>query len=484
MIQTKILIVEAEGFIANDLARRLNSSGYSIPSIASSGIDALKHIKDNKPDLVLMDVSLQRERDGISAGRKVISTYDVPVIYLTAYADNVILKEVKKSGAYGFLVRPFKDTELISTLELALYRHSADKHLKESENRLSTTLNSINDAVISTNKDGMIIFMNPLAELLIGWKLDKRRAKNLQDIFNITNYENDGKSENLTEKIIRDGFTVAQTKYIMKPVKGRKKTIELSSAPILDNRGNTAGAVVIFRDITRRIGREKKILGYQKQLQMLTSQLSLIEENEKRRIATELHDCVGQTLALSKIKLGLLHKKAPSEELKNNINEILSLIEQTIKETRTLTFELSPPILYELGLSQAVKWLIDQFREKYGLNVLLTDDGLEKPFDNRTRFFLFQAVRELLINVVKHAETSDVRITMSGGDGELSIIIEDDGIGFSASPPGHDGYGLFNIRERMNQINGQFEIKSDQGCGTRVRLLAPMMIDRKLTERG
>jgi PAS domain S-box-containing protein len=484
MIQPKILIVEAERFIANDLNRRLKSSGYSVISAASSGKDALNHIKENKPDLVLMDVSLQGETDGMAAGRKVIAKYAVPVIYMTAHTDKSLLKEAKTSGAYGFLVRPFQDSELKATIELALYRHKTERNLKDNENRLSTTLESINDAVISTDNEGIIIFINPLAELLTGWHLDKRRKNHLQDIFDIRDYVHPRKAENVTEKIVRDGLTVTQTKYILRPVKGRNKTIELSSAPIMDHRGNRAGAVVIFRDITRRIEREKKILGYQKQLQMLTSQLSLIEENEKRRIATELHDCVGQNLALSKIKLGYLHKTAPSEEFKNNINEILLLIEQTIKETRTLTFELSPPILYELGLGQAVKWLIDQFREKYGLNVSLTDDGLEKPFDNRTRFFLFQAVRELLVNVVKHAETSDVRIMMSGGDGELSIIIEDDGIGFSASPPGHDGYGLFNIRERMNHINGKFEIKSDQDCGTRIRLVAPMMIDSKLTERG
>jgi PAS domain S-box-containing protein len=222
---------------------------------------------------------------------------------------------------------------------------------------------------------------------------------------------------------------------------------------------------------------EKKLLEHQKQLRSLSSQLSLIEENEKRRVATELHDCIGQTLALSKIKLGLLSKATHSSDTKKNIREILQLIEQTIKETRTLTFELSPPILYELGLSQAIKWLIDQFRDKHALNIDLIDDGHDKPFDNNTRFFLFQAVRELLINVVKHAQATNVTIRVKRVDGKLNIVIEDNGKGFARPSVKYDGYGLFNIRERMNHINGQFEIESLPGHGTRVTLVAPLMLD-------
>lgn len=222
---------------------------------------------------------------------------------------------------------------------------------------------------------------------------------------------------------------------------------------------------------------ESKLLDYQKQLQLLTSQMSLIEEKEKRRIATELHDCIGQTLALSKIKLGMLNRSAPSPEFKDNIREILNLIEQTIKETRTLTFELSPPILYELGLTQAIKWLIDQFREKHGINIIFIDDGHNRQFDNNTRFFIFQSVRELLMNVVKHAKATCATITMKADNGCHHLTLEDDGIGFSIPSVNYEGYGLFNIRERMNHIKGEFKIKSVPGRGTRVTLVTPLIDD-------
>lgn len=231
------------------------------------------------------------------------------------------------------------------------------------------------------------------------------------------------------------------------------------------------------QEIQTRKKAEKKLLDYQKQLQSLTSQMSLIEEHEKRRIATELHDCLGQTLALAKIKLGLLNKLV-SAELKGNVKEILQLIEQTIKEARTLTFELSPPILYELGFDQAIKWLIDQFHDKYGTKFMLVDDGSDKPFDSNIRFFLFQAVRELMINIVKHARSDRAKIVISRRNNRLQISVKDKGIGFSSESVKESGYGLFNIRERMNHIGGKFEIKSTPGQGTSVTLVAPFNHNR------
>jgi PAS domain S-box-containing protein len=233
------------------------------------------------------------------------------------------------------------------------------------------------------------------------------------------------------------------------------------------------------KEIRVRRNAEKKLLDYHKQLQSLASQMSLIEEREKRRIATELHDCIGQTLALAKIKLGLLNKLAPSAELKSNTREILHLIEQTIKETRTLTFELSPPILYELGFDQAIKWLIDQIREKYGIKTTLIDDGSDKPFDSNIRFFLFQAVRELMINISKHAQSDTAKITLTRLKDRLKISVIDYGIGFSDTVPRKSGFGLFNIRERMNHVNGKFNLSSTPGQGTVVTLEAPFDLSEK-----
>jgi len=224
---------------------------------------------------------------------------------------------------------------------------------------------------------------------------------------------------------------------------------------------------------------EKQLLTYQKQLQQLSSQISLIEEREKRRIASELHDCIGQTLALTKIKLKSLMKLSGSEESKNIIEEILHLVDQTIKGARTLTFELSPPILYELGFCHAVQWLVDQFNEQQDIEIILDKYDGEVALDNSVRFILFQALRELLINIVKHAQATEVSINMSVVKGKLKIVVEDNGIGFPENSHIYSGYGLFNIRERMNHINGHFEIiPRTINKGTR----ATLMVSLKLSE--
>jgi signal transduction histidine kinase len=222
---------------------------------------------------------------------------------------------------------------------------------------------------------------------------------------------------------------------------------------------------------------EKQLLAYQKQLQLLSSQISLIEEREKRRIASELHDCIGQTLALTKIKLKSLRKLSGSKESKSIIEEILQLVDRTIKGARTLTFELSPPILYELGFCYAVQWLVDQFNEQQDIKIILGKYDADIALDNSVRFILFQSLRELLINIIKHSQATNVSINMSVVKGNLKIVIEDNGIGFPGKFHTHSGYGLFNIREKMNHINGHFEIMPvANNRGTRATLMASLKL--------
>ena len=205
----------------------------------------------------------------------------------------------------------------------------------------------------------------------------------------------------------------------------------------------------------------------------------LTEERERRHIATELHDRIGQTLAVTKIKLGELREASASSEVAKALGEIRGFIEQTIQDTRSLTFELSPPVLYELGLEAALAWLINQTREKHGLRIELKDDGQSKPLDNGCRVIVFQAARELLFNIVKHARAHSATVSVRKDDNDIRIDIEDDGIGFDSSELeateiGSRGFGLFSIRERLRPLGGRMEIHSEPGGGTHVTLVAPL----------
>jgi len=257
------------------------------------------------------------------------------------------------------------------------------------------------------------------------------------------------------------------------------RSFDHSLYPVFDAQGKVARIAVYIRDITHRKQAEDRIRAYQERLRSLASQLSLTEERERRRIATALHDRVGQTLAICKIKLGPLRRSASSTDLAEPLDEIHQYIEEIIRDTRSLTFELSSPILYQLGLEAAVEWLTEQAWERDGIPSKFQDDRQPKPLDDDVSVLLFQAVRELLINVVKHAQAQSVEVSMQRVGGHVQISVEDDGVGFYALPISPHwseikGFGLFSIRERLDHLGGQLKINSQPGQGTQVTLVAPL----------
>ncbi len=233
------------------------------------------------------------------------------------------------------------------------------------------------------------------------------------------------------------------------------------------------------REIEERHLYEKELDRYHQKLRHLSSELLLTEERERRKIATDLHDSIGQSLAMSKMRLDELTATMPPSDVSEKMEQVSKLIEKSIQDTRTLTFELSPPILYEFGLSAALKWLSEKFSKKYQLNIKFDTIGSVGPKDTALRVMLFQATRELLYNVVKHAHERDVILSLTTTDTAVEITIEDNGVGFDPTimntPAEYDvGFGLFSIKERLQHVGGRFEIDSTPGKGTRVCMVSPL----------
>jgi PAS domain S-box-containing protein len=215
------------------------------------------------------------------------------------------------------------------------------------------------------------------------------------------------------------------------------------------------------------------------QLTSLTAELSLAEERARRRIATELHDQVGQTLILSKLKLNSLTDRLSSAQFEALLGEISNHIGHSIEDIRSLTFQLSPPLLYEVGFEAAVEWLADELADRHGFRVNFRDDGKKKPLNEETRVALYQMVRELIINVVKHADAKRVDISIERFADKIRVIVSDDGSGFDNEAiqrrlTGNRSFGLFNIRHRIEYLGGEFVIESEIGRGTRISLLLPV----------
>jgi PAS domain S-box-containing protein len=250
---------------------------------------------------------------------------------------------------------------------------------------------------------------------------------------------------------------------------------------IRDAENRPAFSVAMIENINERKQAEVKLLEYQSQLQSLASTLSLSEERERRRIARNLHDRIGQCLAFAKLKLSAISHAGPHQNHDESIHQIRALIEQAMGDTRSLTFELSPPVLYELGLVAAIEWLARRFQQEHGILTRFHDDGLPKNLDEDFRIVLFQAVRELLVNIVKHAQATHVQVLVRRDGDALRVIVEDDGAGFDlgrASVTGSpSGFGLFSIRERLDYLGGQVKIRSEPGEGTRITLIAPLRLN-------
>jgi signal transduction histidine kinase len=255
----------------------------------------------------------------------------------------------------------------------------------------------------------------------------------------------------------------------------------------------TAGALASFtllflviyflnREISSRKRAESIVATYQENLRSLASALSLTEERERRRLAGYLHDQIGHTLALTNIRLGELQKRAGSqaaEAPREELKKISSLLEQAIRDTRSLTFRISSPILYELGLEAALEWLCDEVQQEHGLAVRFAADGQPDSLKEDVRVLLYQAVNELLVNVVKHAQAHNVEVSLRREGGNLKVEVGDDGVGFQlpvteARHREGRGFGLFSIRERLRPVGGLLEVQSAPGAGTHVSLTVPL----------
>ena len=253
MADARILIVEDDGIIAARLQSILEKLGYDIIGAVASGEEAIQKASESSPGLVLMDIYLAGDMNGIEAATEIHTQSDVPVIYLTAYSTDELLQQARITEPYGYLIKPIGDRELYATIEMALYRYELETKLKENERWLDTTLRSIGDAVIATDEQGTIMFMNQVAEELTGWKQEETSGHDLAEVFNIVN-ENTGEPvENPVTKVIREGIIIGLANHTMLFKKdGTAIPIDDSAAPIRDDRGNITGLVLVFRDVTKR----------------------------------------------------------------------------------------------------------------------------------------------------------------------------------------------------------------------------------------
>lgn len=223
---------------------------------------------------------------------------------------------------------------------------------------------------------------------------------------------------------------------------------------------------------------QEQLLTYYKKLQALAEHAALAEEEQRRKIAEELHDRIGQTLALSRIKLTNLQNQDLSQQTHRSLEELENLIQDILKDIRSLTIELSPPALYDLGPEAAIETLAKHYEKQHKIRIEFNDDGAAKPLEDKIALFIYKAARELLVNALKHARASRIWIYLQQVEDKFRVEIKDDGIGFNPEnlhpEKGNSGFGLFNIKDRLNFYNGKMLIDSQPGNGSRFVIEVPL----------
>ena len=253
MAHARILVVEDERIVAKDIEKRLKDLGYRVTGLASSGEKTLEKLNESLPDLVLMDIRLKGEMDGIETAEMVRGLFDIPVVYLTAYADEATLERAKVTEPFGYILKPFNERDLHSTIEMALYKHKIDRKLMENQEWLSTTLRSIGDGVITTDVAGKVTFLNPVAETLTGLDQEEAVGKDFSDLITIVEEGLQKLPENFVKRAITEGVGTASVIHSTLIVRnGRRIPVDNSVAPIRNGQGDVTGAVLVFRDVTER----------------------------------------------------------------------------------------------------------------------------------------------------------------------------------------------------------------------------------------
>jgi PAS domain S-box-containing protein len=256
---------------------------------------------------------------------------------------------------------------------------------------------------------------------------------------------------------------------------GTEVALQITLTPL--NRESGLLVVCFVTDLSARRESERRIVDYQEKLRQMSFDAALSEERARRRIAADLHDRIGQSLALSQMKLASMPRASTD---RTAVDEAIELLAQSSVDMRTLIFDLSPPILYELGLREALSWLAEDLGKRCGLEVEVDAEQMPKRLNDTSAALVFRAVRELLTNVVKHAHTSAAKVSMRCRGDAVEIDVEDRGVGFDSLKLQSDlgsaigRFGLFSVREQMSRLGGTVEIMSGDGCGTRVSLSLPL----------
>ncbi len=470
---------------------------------ATSGKEGIDMAISENPEIILLDI-LMPEMNGYEVCAHLKAdpvTRRIPILMISALGQNPMERtKGLNAGADAFISKPFSQDELRAQIDVVLRIKKAEDLLRKGNESLEILIKDQTTKYLQSQErflqisehalqfywevdsKGIFNYVSPVIEKILGLKPDDIVGeKGYHALFQL----DQGKAK---KHPIETSFT-EQSSFkdyeIELKIKGNKKTwLSVSGFPTYDKNGNFYGFRGVCYDITKRKHYEialersiKQIKSYQNKLKKLNTELTLVEERERRRIAENLHDSLGQTLSLAYMKLSSIVQGDYPAKVQKTLLETSDLLNNAITESRALTYDLSPPILYELGLIPAFKWKLEQIQQKHDVATQMIGEGLQIGIKKEFNIFLYRIVAELLNNVIKHAQANLIELEVKKEKNFYYISVRDNGVGFQKQikrkTGTSGGFGLMSITERLDSIKGRLEINSELGKGTEATVILP-----------
>lgn len=532
MARVRIQIVEDERIVALNIQNRLEGLGYAVTANVASGEEAIQTAAETAPDLVLMDIKLKGRVDGIEAASQIQTRLNIPVVYLTAYTNDETLQRAKLTEPYGYILKPFETRDLCTTIEIALHKHQMEQQLRSREQWLATILKSIGDAVITTDQNRAITFMNPVAEALTQWKQEEVLGHDLTQVFRTINEKTRGVIEDPVEKALREGVSVGLENHTLLITKdGAEIPIDDSAAPIKKDDGNIMGAVLVFHDIIERQQAEAALERMNQELEARvaerTAQLRQANEQlrmeiaQRQRLETQLQLALEKEREISELKSRIF--TTISHEYRTPLTTIL-LSSELLKQyganwsesTRNKHFQrileavqkMTVLVNDVLFINQAearkqefnptlvdVEKLIREWVEDTRLNTVTQHPILFEHQGSCNNALLDKKLLELIVsnllsNALKYSpEGSPIRLELVCSESQIVFRISDGGIGipsadqaqlFTAFHRGSNvgtipgvGLGLVVVKQCVDLHKGEIITSSEVGVGTTFTVRLP-----------